>query len=131
MFDINIAKQVEKNAAFLAELFDSLSPPSKDLEILLNIIHAFDKYQIDLKYAATVLKYFYDNDLLREEFLLKWGSNQEGWATSNLATHFLYTEDKLNAFKDSCKAFLEWLKQEEVEEEEEEEEQKMQEQKQD
>ena len=45
-------------------ILKSINPPQKDLEVLLNIVHSFNKYQIDLKYAATILKFFYDNELI-------------------------------------------------------------------
>lgn len=49
-----------------------VEPPSKNLEVLLNLEYAFDKHGIDPKYFSTVLKYFYDSDLIEEEFLINW-----------------------------------------------------------
>ncbi len=59
------------------------------------------------KYIPTILKFFYDEDLLSEEFLLAW---DEGKYKGTESKNFLYKEETDEAFKKNSLQILAWLK---------------------
>lgn len=65
---------------------------SLDGSVLVNFIdflsNKFSSEDFD-KYFATILKYFFDADLLGFDFLLKWGESDE-----EVKSHFLFDESK-------------------------------------
>jgi hypothetical protein len=47
-----------------------VEPPNIELEVLLNLQYLIQKYQIEHKYIPTILNYFYEHNLLSEDFLI-------------------------------------------------------------
>ena len=59
------------------------------------------------KYIPTILKFFYDEDLLSEEFLLAW---EEGKYKGSEEKSFVYDNEVDEAFKKSSQQILTWLR---------------------
>lgn len=70
-----------------------VEPPNKNLEVLLNLQHLFIRYEIGEKYFPTVLKFFYDADLLEEEFLVAWYDGGVWAKEEELVRHFLWDKE--------------------------------------
>ena len=64
------------------------------------------------KKVPTALKYFYDHDLLTEDFLLKWHNDQAVFNEEMIT----YSERKLQTLKELASEFLDWLENAEEEE---------------
>lgn len=111
IFDINIAHQVEKNAPILQKGFEEFQVHEEELDVLMNVVK-FMMIQNDWtqfeKYAPTILKLFYDEDLLSEEFLLEW---YEGKHNARLIMDFRYDGERDKKFKAAVKQFIDWLQQ--------------------
>jgi len=58
------------------------------------------------KFVPTILKYLYDEDLLSEEFLLKWDDDH----IDGIKEHFLFSQERNKEFKIMSQPILEWLK---------------------
>lgn len=118
IFDVNIAKEVGKNKAILSKAYEELETRDHELDTLLtlerfllvrNTSQNFDKY------IPTILKFFYDEDLLTEEFLLDWDS---GKFNPKLIMDWRYQKSVDEKFKNASKPIIKWLKDEEADEEE-------------
>lgn len=55
-------------------------------------------------YVPTILKFFYDSDLLTEEFLINYASGK-----IEIAEHYLYDAERLKKFREAANPFLEWI----------------------
>jgi len=119
IFDVNIAKEVSKNKAIISKAYEEISTHNHELDILLslerfllvkNISHDFEKY------IPTIVKFFYDEDLLSEEFLLDWDKGKFG---PQLIMDFRYQKSVDERFKAASKPILKWLKDEDGDGEEE------------
>lgn len=75
-----------------------------NLENFLLIEHKEAQFE---KYIPTILKLFYDEDLLSEEFLVDWG---DGKLASELKKCRLYNEEIDNIFKKAAEQILNWLR---------------------
>ena len=110
IFDINIAKEVNKNAPILSKLYKKLKIQNSEQDILLNlekflyVRHEDQKFE---KYIATILKLFYDDDLLSEEFLVDWA---DGKFTPIFMMDFRYEKERDTKFKTNAKPFVDWLR---------------------
>lgn len=110
IFDINIAKEVSKNAPILSKLYSKLKIQNIEHDILLNlerfllVRHEDQKFE---KYVPTILKLFYDDDLLSEEFLIDWA---DGKFTPIFMMDFKYEKERDNKFKAAAKPFVDWLR---------------------
>ena len=58
------------------------------------------------KYIPTILKFFYDEDLLSEEFLLDWDDGKN----KNTQQNFVYKEELDDAFRKYSQPILTWLR---------------------
>lgn len=63
--------------------------------------HGFEKY------IPTILKFFYDKDLLSEEFLLAWDDGKYKGAEEK---NFIYKEEIDEIFKKNSQQILTWLR---------------------
>lgn len=115
IFDINIAKEVSKNSAILKKAQEELVIDAPEQDILMNlqkfltVKNDFSQFE---KYVPTILKFFYDDDLLTEEYLVEW---YDGKHNSRLMMDYRFDVEKDKKFKLSSKAFVEWLKNAETE----------------
>lgn len=110
IFDVNIAKQIKKNSLLLTSLIEKLHIKKAEIKVLINLEHFMlvqHKENSYEKYIPTILKFFYDEDLLSEEFLLDW---DEGKLQDEFKKNFLFNEEIDNAFKKSSEEILKWLK---------------------
>jgi len=110
IFTVNIAKQVSKNSYILSRAIEKFKFEGQwaEVQILVSLelfLLEVNKETDFTKYIPTILKFFYDEDLLTEEFLVAW---DEG--TVDLKEHPLYNEEIDARFKQAAKAFTEWLK---------------------
>jgi len=73
IFDLNIAKQIEKNLALLTKSQTDFQVFDKEIDNLLNLeqFMLFKNDNCD-KYVGTILKFFNDHELLSDEFLIDW-----------------------------------------------------------
>lgn len=79
IFTIDIAHEIKKNAPILRELIKRLELDSSEQEIMMNLQHFIleeNKSQDYTQYISTLLKLFYDEDLLTEDYLISWGQGQ-------------------------------------------------------
>eukprot|EP00825_Cyclidium_porcatum_P044486 TRINITY_DN6543_c0_g1_i4.p1 TRINITY_DN6543_c0_g1~~TRINITY_DN6543_c0_g1_i4.p1 ORF type:complete len:433 (-),score=67.50 TRINITY_DN6543_c0_g1_i4:242-1540(-) len=107
MFTINIAHEIKQNARILSEIIRRLDVKNSNQEIMMNLQYFLleqNKSQDYSQYIATILKLFYDEDLLEEEYLLKW--NLESQVKKN---HFLYDEERNRKFINESAQFIKWL----------------------
>ena len=58
------------------------------------------------KIIPTLLKFFYDEDLLSEEFLLAWDDGK----SKNFDLNFLYSEEIDQNFNNNSQQILKWLR---------------------
>lgn len=117
MFTINIAHEINQNAPILSEIIKRLDIKNNNMEIMLNLQYFLleqNKHTDFLPLIATLLKIFYDADLLEEVFLIKW---YEGQVINK--THFLYDEARNKTFIQQSAQFIKWLKEAAEEEDEE------------
>jgi len=112
IFDVNIAKEVGKNKAIISKAYEVLGTRDHELDTLLslerfllvrNIAQDFEKY------IPTILKFFYDEDLLSEEFLLDW---DKGKFNPMLIMDFRYQKSVDEKFKAASKPIIKWLSDE-------------------
>jgi hypothetical protein len=76
-----------------------VEPKYPQVELILNIEYLISKNNIEEKYIPTILKHFYDYELLDEEFLVNWGGNLD-WCTKDyLENHFLWNSDRDELFR--------------------------------
>jgi hypothetical protein len=59
------------------------------------------------KFIPTILKLFYDEDFLTEEFLCEWN---DGKFTPIFMMDFRFDKERDAKFKANAKQFIEWLK---------------------
>lgn len=110
IFDINIAKEVAKNSAILAKVNTDLGIDSPEQDILMNLqkfLMTKNDFSVYEKYVPTILKLFYDDDLLTEEYLIEW---YDGKHNSKLMMDWRFDVEKDKKFKSVSKSFVEWLK---------------------
>lgn len=115
IFDVNIAKEVNKNSAILAQAYEELKTWEPELDALLNLekfLLVRNNSFVFEKYIPTILKLFYDVDLLSEEFLIDW---YEGKFNSKFIMDWRYLKNVDEKFKAASKPIIQWLKDEEVE----------------
>jgi len=115
VFDVNIAKEVGKNKAIISQAHEELRTREPELDTLLSLEkfllvknppHEFERY------IPTIVKFFYDEDLLSEEFLIDW---DKGKFNPKLIMDFRYQKAVDERFKSASKPILSWLKEEEGE----------------
>lgn len=90
MFTVNIAYEVNNNAEILSKTIMKLKIPRPELEIIMNLEYLLFKTYADndfTKFVPTILKYFYDANLLTEEILIQWGQGK-----LEVTDHILYDE---------------------------------------
>jgi len=115
IFDVNIAKEIPKNKPILEAAYTDLGnfgTNEQELDTLLSlerfllIRHLSQDFE---KYIPTILKFFYDEDLLGEEFLIDWDS---GRFNPRLIMDFRYQKSVDEKFKAASKPIIKWLKDE-------------------
>lgn len=115
VFDVNIAKEVNKNRAIISQAHEELKTWEPELDTLLNLekfLLVRNNSFVFEKYVPTILKFFYDEDLLSEEFLVDW---YEGKFNSKFIMDWRYLKNVDEKFKKASKPIIQWLKDEEVE----------------
>ncbi|EGR30622.1 hypothetical protein IMG5_127620 [Ichthyophthirius multifiliis] len=118
IFTVNIAHEVDCNAELLQKLYSKLKIQKMEDDILLNLQYFFYKtYQNQdfTQYIPTILKIFYDNNLISEQIIVDWADNK-----IDLKDHFLYNEIFNNKFKEDTNQIVEWLRNADYDEQEEE-----------
>jgi len=116
MFDVNIAKNIQKNEILLRQIFKEFKIKDVETETLLNLeVFLFEKNpSVDFgKYIPTILKLFYDAKLLTEEFLINW--KEDKLPENSISKDFRYEKDRDEKFKSAAKPFLDWITAEESE----------------
>lgn len=110
IFDRNIAKNIRKNKSLLLTAYEEFGITDFEFDLLLNLeILLLDKNS-DIsfeKYIPTVLKLFWDEGILSEEFLMKWA---EGKLNAKLIMDFRYHKLIDDKFKEASKPFLDWTR---------------------
>jgi len=110
IFDVNIAKQVSKNAAILTKAYEVFDVSDSEQDLLLNLelfLLVKNDEKVFEKYIPTLLKLFYDEDLLTEEFLLDW---DDGKLVPKFMMDWRYLAVKDEKTKTAAKPFLTWLR---------------------
>eukprot|EP01017_Pseudomicrothorax_dubius_P041580 TRINITY_DN6665_c0_g1_i2.p1 TRINITY_DN6665_c0_g1~~TRINITY_DN6665_c0_g1_i2.p1 ORF type:complete len:317 (-),score=134.41 TRINITY_DN6665_c0_g1_i2:134-1084(-) len=123
LFNEKIAEQIKKNEYLLKEVLQ-LFGFKQDFEVQVLILLEYFfliryKEKGYEKYIPTILKLFYDNDILSDEFLSEWS---QGKKLEALKSIFSFNEELDQSFKTHAESFISWLTADEEEEEEEEEE---------
>ena len=107
---MDFAKEVKKNRALLETFYAEMFFDDKGLDLLLyleNFLLVKHK-EVDLeKYVSTIVKLFYDEDLLDEETLINWDDNK---LDSKMSTDFRYNKEVDEKFKNFSRTILDWLK---------------------
>lgn len=115
IFDVNIAKEVTKNKSILEAAYKELGnygTNEQELDTLLSLERFLlirNLSQDFEKFIPTILKFFYDEDLLSEEFLIDWDS---GRFNPLLIMDFRYQKSVDEKFKACSKPIIKWLKDE-------------------
>ncbi len=110
IFDVNIAKEVSKLAPILHKAYEEFEVSDSEQDLLLNLerfLLVKNEEQKFEKYIPTLLKMFYDEDLLTEEFLIDW---DDGKFNPIFMMDYRFLADKDYKFKTNAKAFVNWLK---------------------
>lgn len=110
IFDVNIAKEVGKNKAIISQVYEELGTPDHEFDLLLNLEKFLLVKNLSMtfeKFIPTILKLFYDEDLLTEEFLLDW---EKGKYNTKFIMDFRYQRPVDEKFKAASKPILDWLK---------------------
>ena len=113
IFDVNIAKEVAKNKSILEAAYKELGnygTNEQELDTLLSLERFLlirNLSQDFEKFIPTILKFFYDVDLLSEEFLIDWDS---GRFNPLLIMDFRYQKSVDEKFKTCSKPIIKWLK---------------------
>jgi len=110
IFSVNIAKEVQKNKPILEEFYEALEFTNQELDLLAtlqNFLYAKNKDVQWDKYIPTLLKLFYDEDLLTEDFILDWADNKY---EEQLKADFRYSKEIDDQFKAAASQFVEWLR---------------------
>jgi len=112
VFSVNIAKEVQKNKEILEAFYDDFffSDTEKEVDTLLNLQNYLLVKNKDLsfeKYVPTILKLFYDEDLLSEDLLVDW---DDGKLTDTLKKDYRYSEEINEKFKEASRPIIDWLK---------------------
>ncbi len=113
IFDVNIAKEVGKNKAILEAAYNKLGnfgTNEQELDTLLSLERflLIRNLSTDFeKYIPTILKFFYDEDLVSEEFLIDW---DKGRFNPLLIMDFRYQKAVDEKFKNCSKPIISWLK---------------------
>jgi len=111
IFTINIAKEVSRNAAILKIFYEALEVENKDMDLVLNLedfLLARNKEVDYEKFVPTILKFFYDEELLNEKFLLEWDS---GKYEEKMKPDFRYNKDNDVKFRAWSRQILDWLRE--------------------
>jgi hypothetical protein len=102
-------RNIIKSWAAYEECFVSLVQSDGDLGIkhfMQSIIQYFvRKYPDQKKYATTFLKTLYDQEILNEEFFLKWHKKKKKLDK----TCKLYDRKAEKSFRETIAPFIEWL----------------------
>ncbi|EAS01319.2 domain found in IF2B/IF5 protein (macronuclear) [Tetrahymena thermophila SB210] len=118
LFSVNIAHEVQNNAEVLSKTFSKLKIPNPELETIMNISYllfkTYNEKQDFTPYVPTILKYFYDADLLSEDFLKNYAESK-----INLSEHYLYDAERIKKFAEAAQPFLDWILNAEEDEDEE------------
>jgi translation initiation factor 5 len=115
IFDVNIAKEVGKNKAILEAAYTKLGnfgTNEQELDTLLSLERFLlirNLSQDFEKFIPTILKFFYDEDLVSEEFLIDW---DKGRFNPLLIMDFRYQKAVDEKFKNCSKPIIRWLKDE-------------------
>jgi translation initiation factor 5 len=110
IFTVNIAKEIQKNRAILDSFYEALELTNAELDLLVNLedfLYVKNKEVQWEKYVPTILKLFYDEDLLTEEVILNWADNK---FEEQLKTHFRYSKEVDEQFKVASKPIIDWLR---------------------
>jgi translation initiation factor 5 len=110
IFSVNIAKEVTRNKAILDEFYELLEFENPGLDLLLNLedfLYVKNKDVSWDKYVPTILKLFYDEDLLTEEFILEWADNK---FEEKQKADFRYSKEVDEQFKTASKPIIDWLR---------------------
>lgn len=110
VFDVNIAKEVNKNRAIISQAHEELKTWEPELDTLLNLekfLLVRNNSFVFEKYIPTILKFFYDEDLLSEEFLIDWF---DGKFNSKFIMDWRYLKNVDEKFKAASKPIIQWLK---------------------
>lgn len=113
IFDINIAKQVEKNSYLIKELIEKLNMEDAQIHCLLTLQDFLLTKNNAInyeKYIPTIMKLFFDEDIFEEEFLNHWYDKKSIEQLKKVSP--LYNEKINSDFLNFSKDFLEWLKSE-------------------
>jgi len=84
-----------------------LKIPRPELEIIMNLEYILFKTFAETdftKFVPTILKYFYDANLLTEEILIQWGQGK-----LEVADHILYEESLMKKFIEAAAPLISWL----------------------
>lgn len=84
------------------------------MNIAYLLFKTYGEQQDFTPYVPTILKYFYDADLLTEEFLVNFATGK-----LEISEHYLYDEQRVKKFRDAANPFLEWVQNADDDEEEE------------
>ena len=113
VFSINIALEIELNADLLKQVSKRFSFDIQ-LETLLNLqhhcftVHAREKFQ---KLVPTILKLFYDQDILTEQVLLDWSKQKEKSQIEKFFKNsFLLKVDNNTQFLEDAQQIIDWLR---------------------
>jgi translation initiation factor 5 len=110
IFDLNIAKEISKNSAILKKAQEDLGIDAPEQDILMNLekfLTIKNDFSVYEKFVPTILKFFYDDDLLTEEYLVEW---YDGKHNSKLMMDYRFDVEKDKKFRQASKSFVEWLK---------------------
>ena len=110
IFTMDFAKEVKKNRALLETFYEEMFFDNKELDLLLNLENFLlvKNKEVDLeKYTSTIVKFFYDEDLLDEETLIDWDDNK---LDSKISIDFRYNKEVDEKFKKFSRTILDWLK---------------------
>lgn len=115
IFDLNIAKEISKNSAILKKAQEDLEIDAPEQDILMNLekfLTIKNDFSVYEKFVPTILKFFYDDDLLTEEYLVEW---YDGKHNSKLMMDYRFDVEKDKKFRQASKSFVEWLMNAETE----------------
>jgi len=110
IFTVNLAKEIIKNKALLEAFWEELDIEERELGLLLNLEDFMFAKHKDVqwdKYIPTILKLFYDEDLMSEDFLLGWDDKKLDEVMRKDSRFNQEIDDK---FKGASKDILNWLR---------------------
>jgi len=110
IFTVNLAKEILKNKALLEAFWEELDIEERELGLLLNLEDFMFAKHKDVqweKYIPTILKLFYDEDLMSEDFLLGWDDKK---LDEVLRKDSRFNQEIDDKFKGASKDILNWLR---------------------